>query len=205
MQSLYTLTQKRSNERLEMGCNHQIGDSECEHHHTYLEFLLAVSYNWLQYQTPFFRQDCIFHHSDQKVYFRTKNQYSNFHPICHENSNVWKKAKINLKWKSPCGIVVASLFTFPSWEPLYDCKAASKNCYKWLVAKSMASLLILKYTYTQMWSKGQHPESHELFTIAPVSTFIHERFWKHLSFKKYFNLIKPMLCMCNTYVTFWVG
>ena len=38
----------------EMGCNHQIGDSECEHHHTYLEFLLAVSYNWLQYQTPFF-------------------------------------------------------------------------------------------------------------------------------------------------------
>ena len=30
-----------------------------------------------------------------------------------------------------------------------------------------------------------------------------ERFWKHLSFKKYFNLIKPMLCMCNTYVTFW--
>lgn len=82
-----------------MGCNHQIGDSECEHHHTYLEFLLAVSYNWLQYQTPFFRPDCIFHHSDQKVYFRTKNQYSNFHPICHENSNVWKKAKINLKWK----------------------------------------------------------------------------------------------------------
>ena len=72
----------------EMGCNHQIGDSECEHHHTYLEFLLAVSYNWLQYQTPFFRPDCIFHHSDQKVYFRTKNQYSNFHPICHENSNV---------------------------------------------------------------------------------------------------------------------
>ena len=68
-----------------MGCNHQIGDSECEHHHTYLEFLLAVSYNWLQYQTPFFRRDCIFHHSDQKVYFRAKIQYSNLDPIWHEN------------------------------------------------------------------------------------------------------------------------